>query len=105
MRAGTLRHRITIQQQTVTRDTFGGETITWADLATVWASKAHKSSREFFAAQKINAETQELFVVRYRSGVTAKMRVSYDNRYYDIIGAYDPDGRKRELHLLCKEVI
>lgn len=105
MRIGKLRHRITIQSVTETQGTDGAIVKTWADFATVSASKTHKTSREFFAAQKVNAEMTDLFITRHLAGVTPKMRVSFDGKYYDIIGAPDPDGRKRELHITCKEVV
>jgi len=103
--AGKYRHRITIQQPTTTKGTMGGVKNTWSTFATVHAQKIHQATREFFAAQKVNAETTDLFVVRYLAGVTAKMRVIFGDRTYDIIGAPDMDGRRRELFLLCKEVL
>ena len=105
MNAQELRQSLTIEQYTATQDTYGGEVQTWATFATVRARKAHQASREFFAAQKVNSEVTDLFFCRYRSGITAKMRVSYDSKTYDIIGANDPDGKKRELQILCKEVV
>jgi SPP1 family predicted phage head-tail adaptor len=105
MQAGKLNTRLTLQHATLTRDEMGGEIETWVDVVIVWASKAHQTSREFFAAQKINAETTDLFVIRYREGITTKMRAVCYGKTYDIIGAPDPDGRRRELHLLCKEII
>lgn len=104
MDPGVLNRQITIQQYTATRDSYGGEVQTWADHVTVWAQKSHRTSREFFAAQKVNAETTDMFIIRYRSGIAVKMRVVFDGKTYDIIGANDPDGTRRELHLLCSEV-
>jgi len=105
MNAGDLDQRITIQAATVTRDAHGGEIPTWVSLATVWASKAHKSSREFFAAQKMNSEITDLFIVRFRHGLNAKMRVLHFGNTYDLIGTpCDPDGKRQELQLLCKAV-
>lgn len=104
MDPGVLNRQITIQQYTATRDSYGGEVQTWADLATVWAKKAHRTSREFFAAQKTNAETTDMFIIRFRSGITTKMRVTFDGKTYDISGADDPDGNRRELQILCIEV-
>ncbi len=104
MRFGELNLQIGIKAKTITRDSYGAEIPGWTTLATVWASKAHKSSREFFAAQKINAETTDLFTVRYRRNIEATMRVGFDGKNYNIIGANDPDGRRVELWLLCKEV-
>lgn len=104
MRAGDLRNRITLQQQTKTRDAIGGEIVTWVDVATVWAEKLHQTSREFYGSQKTNAELTDLFKIRYREGVDTKMRLVFGDKIYDIIGAPDPDGRRRELWLLCKAV-
>ena len=103
--AGKYRQTITIQQLTTSKGSLGGVVKTWLTFATVRAQLMHKSSREFFAAQKINAETTDLFVVRYLAGVNVKMQVVYGGRTYDIIGAPALDGRRRELQILCKEVL
>lgn len=105
MKIGELRNRIILQQCQVAQNENGFPVETWTTIATVWASKAHQSSREFFAAQKINSETTDLFIIRYRDNVAPEMRVVYNGQNYRIIGAPDPDGRRRELHLLCKELI
>ena len=105
MGAGKYRHKITIQQLTTSRGSMGGAIKTWSTFATVHAQKVHQASREFFAAQKVNAETTDLFVIRYLAGVNAKMQVVYDGRTYDVIGANDSDGRRREQQILCKEVL
>lgn len=105
MNAQELRQSLTIEQYTATRDTYGGEVQTWTTFATVRARKVHQTSREFFAAQKTNAEITDMFICRYRSGVTAKMRAIHGSKTYDIMGADDPDGKGRDLYLLCKEVV
>ncbi len=105
MRAGKLNQRITLQTNTPTRGSDGASLDSWADTVTVWAEKSHQSSREFFAAHKVNSETTDLFIIRYRSSITTKNRVKYGARFYNIIGAPDPDGGQVKLHLLCKEVI
>jgi len=99
-----LNVRITLQTNTPTRSADGGQAASWADTVTVWAEKSHKSAREFFAAQRLSAELTDLFIIRYRSDVTVTQRVKYGTHYYGIVGAFDPDARRRELHLLCKEV-
>jgi len=104
IRAGDLNQRLTIQQATVARDTYGAEIQTWATYATVWASKKHNVSREFYSAQKINAEVTDLFIIRYRSTITTKMRISYNGRTYGILGADDPDGKRQEIWLTARVV-
>lgn len=98
------RNRITIEEFTPSRGSDGSVSKTWSTYATVWAEKKHKTSREFFSAQRINSEITELFTIRYKSGITTKMRVSFNSKYYNIVGADDPDGKRREMQLLCKVV-
>lgn len=104
MRAGGLRCRLTIQESTATKDTYGAEIQTWTTYATVWASKKHNSSREFYSAQKTNAEITDLFIIRYRNNIRPKMRISHNGKYYDILGADDPDGKRVEIWLVAKAV-
>lgn len=102
MRAHRFRHSITIQQVAVTKDGLGGQIKTWSDFRTkVRAEKITSGGREFYAAQKLNADVQVVFRVRYVAGITTKMRVLHEGVEYDILRAADPDGMGRELHISC----
>lgn len=103
--AGDLTRRITIQSKTVTQDTDGAEIVVYSTLATVWAQVITNSGREFYAAQKINAETTAVFRIRYRTGIETTSRVQYGNRYFDILHINDVDERHEEITLLCREVV
>jgi len=105
MKTEELRQQIVVETPTITRDTVGAAILTWATLAAVRASKKNQYSREFYAAQKNNAEITDLFAIRFRTGLNDQMRVIHDGKTYDILGANDPDGRRIEIHLLCREVI
>ncbi|MDA8212164.1 MAG: phage head closure protein [Clostridia bacterium] len=105
MNAGELRHRVKIQQKSVTRDSFGAESVTWSDVATVWAVVEPLRGREFFGAQQVNAEVTTRIRIRYRSGVVPTMRALYGSRVYDIQSVINLDERNRELQLMCKEVV
>lgn len=104
MEARQLDKLIAIQQLTKTPDEGGGNTQAWTTFAQVWAQKNHQATREFYAAQKINAETTDLFTCRHLTGVKTSMRVFWNNQIFEIIGA-PADKRKNELVLYCKEVI
>lgn len=104
MGAGKYNQQITLMIPAISRGADGSAIETFMEYATVWAAKQHKTSREFFSASKINAETTDLFIVRYRDLVTTTMQVVHRGRTYDIIGADDPDGSRKELWLLCKVV-
>ena len=94
MRAGMLRHRVTIQRQELVFGKFGAplHDKVWENVATVWASLEAMSGREFFASQQAQSEVTQRIRIRYRPDVTA-----------DIVAPL-PDNRGRELVLMCREV-
>ena len=92
-----MRHRITIQSPTVTRDGSGDASTAWADFAVnVPASWLAGPGREFMAAEAIRAEVTGRLELRYLSGVTAQMRVLWDGATYNIKAppAVDQTGRR-----------
>jgi SPP1 family predicted phage head-tail adaptor len=100
-----LSHRIVIQQLTTAGNGIGGVVETWTEFATVWAAKEDLKGREFFEAQKYTSNLQAKFRIRYRPGITPVMRVLFGTRNFRINGVIDPDGRSRELLLMCEEVV
>ena len=103
MRAGRLRHQIVIQICAATPDGAGAEVKTWSTFATLQASYEPLMGKELFAAQQEQARATTRFRVRFVAGITPKMRVSFDNRLFNIESVIDPYGRGRELHLMCAE--
>jgi SPP1 family predicted phage head-tail adaptor len=104
MNAGRLSHRVTLQTKAVSRDAYGGETVTWADIATVWAECAPLSGREYLAARAEVAETILKIRIRWRADVSTTCRAVWEWRAYDIEAALDTGGRHEELVLMCKEI-
>lgn len=84
MRAGDMDRRITIQYYTEESDEFGGQILTWHDLATVWAEVRQEGGREFFAQATIQSERKVIFRLRWIDGVSVLDRVSYDGRLHNI---------------------
>lgn len=86
--AGDLNRRITLEALTQTKDGEGGMVDSWAALASmpVWAKVANLSGNERRATthggQLPEARTE--FTIRYRAGITSKMRVSYGAKLYNI---------------------
>ena len=86
IRAGELREQIILQSPTGALDTtYGGETGAVTDVATVWAKPIVRTGRERVEAHSLNATNTITFVVRYRSGVSAAMQVSYRGTIYKIL--------------------
>lgn len=105
VRAGRLRHRVTLQSATTSQDAYGAPVETWSDQATVWAAVEPLSGREFFTVQAERAELSHRIRIRHRADVTPSWRVSYDSRTFDIETVVNVMERDRELHLMCREVV
>jgi SPP1 family predicted phage head-tail adaptor len=103
VRAGRLRERVTIQEATETRDSFGQAVATWATHATCWASVEPFSGSERFQAATLNAEILYEVRIRYDSEITPKMRLLYGTRILRIERIIDEREEHRELVLLCAE--
>lgn len=105
MQAGQLRHRVTIQQNTPSRDTYGEEIESWSALATVWAAVEPLAGTERYAADGAQtlATVDTRIRIRYWSGITPGMRVLFGARTFDIQAVIHLEERQQELHLLCEE--
>ncbi len=103
MRAGRLRHRVTIQEPTEgSADSYGETEASWADVATVPAEVQTLSGREAYQANQVHPEATVQVTMRYRSDVLTLWRLSHDSRTLSIDSLL-PDVRKRELVCLCHE--
>lgn len=92
--------RVTIQQRSVTKDAVGQDTITWVDVATVWAQCQAVRGREFFAAAQVQQEQTVKVRIRYRADVSTLHRLVWQGRAHDITGVV-PVGRHDMLELMC----
>ena len=104
MKAGALRHQVTIQRLTITQGSAGEVIETWSDVATVYAAVEPLSGREYWQAQQVAAETSIRVRIRYRAGLETTMRVIHDDRTLEILSIVDPEERHRELQLMCREL-
>jgi SPP1 family predicted phage head-tail adaptor len=106
MRAGDLRHRVTIQNKgTPARNTAGEEVITWTEEATVWGSIEPLRGREFLEQQREGGEVTTRIRIRHRDGLTPSMRAVWGSHTYDILSVIEVQGRQREIHLMCRELV
>ncbi|RYE50993.1 MAG: head-tail adaptor protein [Rhizobiaceae bacterium] len=105
MRAGKLRHHVTIQRAEFSQDPVTGEiTPSWVEVAKVWAAIEPLSAREFIAAAASQSEVAARIVIRYRPGITSTMRVLYRGKIYNIQGVLaDMESGLDYLTLPCSE--
>lgn len=84
--AGELRHRVTLQGWTETRDEYGASIRTWHDVATVWAKVTPVFARERNAAPQVMPVRQFTILIRWRDDVTSDMRLVYRGEQLQIVG-------------------
>lgn len=105
MRAGRLRHIVSIESVSVSQDSYGSPTKTWTTLyRNVSASIEPLSGKDLFAAQQVNPEISTKIRMRYLSGITSAHRVKYGARVFEIASPpINFQERNIELQLMCVE--
>lgn len=90
MRAGNLRHRITIQEFTVIDGPYREEV--WGNYReNVAAEVSFLSAKELVASGAEMSEVSARILVRYDKNINAKMRIKFRDEIYDIEGV-TPDN-------------
>jgi SPP1 family predicted phage head-tail adaptor len=102
--AGTLRERVTVQQASESRNRLGESVLEWATFAEVWANVQGVSAREFLLAGQQQVELSHRVKMRYLTGLTSKMRLSWRGRTLEIISILEHENRS--IHeLICQEAV
>lgn len=107
MRAGLLRHWLTLQNPTTVPDGRGGFTPTWAALSPspVKGSIESIPGSQRAIAGTVLAGTTHVVTMRYHSEVTTKTRILFGTRVFAVTGLANIDERSRELRVECAEVL
>ena len=86
MKAGRLRHKLELQNKTVVKDNFGGETITWNKIVDVRSSIKYLSGKDGLTADQLFGKNVVQFKFRHpRIDISFTDRIIYDNREFDVI--------------------
>ena len=109
MRAGQLRHRVTLHRKTEAKGDLGGVTNTWSAYATdVPAAVKPLQGRELTRAAQVHADVSHEVFMRYREDVRPSDRMEFnpdgtgDSSTLEIITVIR-DERRRLLRLPCTE--
>lgn len=104
---GSMRERITLQEEVRTEDGAGGFTTSWADLSftpSVWARVEPLEGRERLQAMQVDARASHRVTVRYRSDLKASQRIVWRSRHLHPIGPWlNEDERRRFATAMCRE--
>ena len=108
IRAGALRHRVTIRSRSGSRGAYGSATTTWSDYHSCRASIRALRSREVQSDSQRQGEVTHEVTIRYKAGVIPAMRMTFSDggttRHFDIRGVRIPDQAHRIMFLDCAEL-
>lgn len=107
MRAGILRHRVSIEELGTLIDDWGQPIEAWTAILTNVPSEVRDiRGREFWSGGQTPAgEVTTRVRIRWRDDIALlrQMRVVHQDRVLAVEAILDPDGRRTELHLMCQE--
>lgn len=106
--AGDLSEKIAIQREVRTEDGYGGETIAWSQIASLWASVEPLSGRERNMADQTESPRDYRFIVRrstVSAAIQAKDKIVWRGREFNIDFVAIPDLRSQFLRIDAKEGI
>lgn len=79
-------------------DANSDEIVGWTPVCSPMAKVDHRQGSESYEADRNTAKGTTVFNIRYRSGITTKMRVVHQGGWYDIFSVKEI-GRKKELEI------
>lgn len=106
MRAGQLRHKVTLQDLGArVDDGYGGGTIPVVDVAEVWASIEPLTGEERLAAGQFDTSITHRIRIRYYAGIRPSWQIAFGTRVFDIKSVADKFERHIEMELMCEELV
>jgi SPP1 family predicted phage head-tail adaptor len=95
MRAGELRHSITIEKPTYEQNAYGEQSASWAVHGTDWAKIELAGGSETSVAEGITTKYSYKITIRYRDDLKPSYRILYGSRILSINSIADIGGRSR----------
>jgi SPP1 family predicted phage head-tail adaptor len=103
IKVGDLRRRVTIERPVRASDGGGGATVTWTLVAEVWAALWPRLADESVTLDRVAGQATHDMWIRYRTGITPEMRVTFGTRVFDIRGVIDVEDRNKWLRCPLEE--
>jgi len=107
VRAGLLRHKVDIQSNGETVDSFGGVVSGWSDVVTDYpATVTPLRGVERDSQGRVESDVTHKVTIRYASVVaalTTSHRVVYGSRVFDIKSVVNVGERNVMIELMCVE--
>ena len=104
MRAGRLRHRLSLQSPTHA-NTVGTITTTWGTVAAIWGSIEPLRGKEYYDSAVINADISAKIIIRYTADIEPDYRIVFETRVFEIMWIINVEEKDKEMQLMVKEEV
>jgi len=101
--AGDLRNRIKFEERTLTPDSIGGSTESWAVFYECWAEIKPANASQVWQARQISHRITHKIKIRYTTGIKADMRINFGGRIMQIKKVINVDERNTWLDIEANE--
>lgn len=107
LRAGRMRHTLTLQRRATTKDAMGQQVNTWTDVGTYVASVEPVRGREYLGASGEHSDVTHRIFTRARSDMSPKPydRFAFGSRYFNVKSVMDLAERGDQLEIMVVEEI
>ncbi len=94
---------VVIQRHTLTRDSMGGFTETWAAVGTVTARIYPQNNQrsEYVAGERVAAETRWNITMPVGTDVSAEDRIAYQSRTWEVVGVNNDEMWQTAVRCEC----
>lgn len=104
MRAGQLRHTVSIQSYDETADELGQPSRTYTEETTRRAAIYPMAGRELEYAKKIHEEITHKIVMRFYD-LSPRDRLVFGSRTFEVMSVINRQERNREIEVMAKEIV
>ena len=98
-----MRQRLGIERPVRSADGGGGAVETWETVAEVWGAVIPVTGGERVEADAVTGGVTHEIWLRYRTEVSADMRLRLGSRLFEVRAVIDVEERRRFLRCLCEE--
>lgn len=103
-----MRHKITFQAENPGTDAGGGSSDPWAvptDVMTLKAAIVPLSGRELLRGMQTENPVSHKITTRYKSGITAKHRIKFGARFFNIRAVINVEEANRFYEIMADEFV
>lgn len=104
MDSRSLNRIVNIKRRASGQDAAGQPSLTWTDLAVVWANIRHPNGSEAIKADADASTVKASIRILRRTDVNAGMRVYHDAVVYEIKAVLPDEVSRDKMYLVCEAV-